>query len=84
MFSPLSIALDTRFFFLILRPLSSMLLFALLPHGNLGEPSTTPGILFAHCAFDVALSPPRFTSIAENLLQYLAPNCLITARKGWR
>jgi len=36
----LSIALDTLLFLLILRPLSSKLLFARLPHGNLGEPST--------------------------------------------
>ena len=36
----LSIALDTRLFLLILRPLSSTLLFARLPHGNLGEPNT--------------------------------------------
>jgi len=36
----LSIALDLRLFLLILRPLSSTLLFARLPHGNLGEPST--------------------------------------------
>jgi len=36
----LSIALDTHLFLLILRLLSSTLLFARLPHGNLGEPST--------------------------------------------
>jgi len=36
----LSIALDIRLFLLILRPLSSTLLFARLPHGNPGEPST--------------------------------------------
>jgi len=36
----LSIALDTRLFLLMLRPLSSTLLFARLPHGNLGEPNT--------------------------------------------
>jgi len=36
----LSITLDTHLFLLILRPLSSTLLFARLPHGNLGEPST--------------------------------------------
>jgi len=36
----ISIALDIRLFPLILRPLSSKLLFARLPHGNLGEPST--------------------------------------------
>jgi len=36
----LSIALYILLFLLILRPLSSMLLFARLPHGNLGEPST--------------------------------------------
>ena len=34
-----SITLDTHLFLLILRPLSSTLLFACLPHGNLGEPS---------------------------------------------
>ena len=37
----LSIALDIWFFLLILRPLSSKLLFLRLPHGNLGEPNTT-------------------------------------------
>jgi len=36
----LPIALDIRLFLLILRPLSSKLLCARLPHGNLGEPST--------------------------------------------
>ena len=36
----LSIALDIRFILLILRLLSSTLLFARLPNGNLGEPST--------------------------------------------
>ena len=36
----LPIALDIRLFLLILRPLSSTLLFARLLHGNLGEPST--------------------------------------------
>jgi len=36
----LSIALEIRLFLLILRPLSSKLLFARLPHGNLGEPNT--------------------------------------------
>jgi len=36
----LSIALDTHLFLLILWLLSSALLFARLPHGNLGEPST--------------------------------------------
>ena len=36
----LSIALDIRLFLLIIRLLSSKLLFARLPHGNLGEPST--------------------------------------------
>ena len=38
----LSIALDIRPFLPILRPLSSTLLFARLPHGNLGEPCTRP------------------------------------------
>jgi len=36
----ISIALDIRLFFLILRPLSSNLLFPRLPHGNLDEPNT--------------------------------------------
>jgi len=36
----LSIALDIRLFLLILRPLSSKLLYARLPLGNLSEPST--------------------------------------------
>jgi len=36
----LSIALDTHLFLLILQQLSSTLLFARLPRGNLGEPST--------------------------------------------
>ena len=36
----LSIGLDIRLFPLILRPLTSKLLFARLPHGNLGEPNT--------------------------------------------
>ena len=36
----LSIALDIRLFLLILRPLCSTLIFADLPHGNPGEPST--------------------------------------------
>jgi len=36
----LLIAFDIRLFLLILRPLSSKLLFARLPHGNLGEPNT--------------------------------------------
>ena len=36
----LSITLDIRLFILIFQPLSSKLLFARLPHGNLGEPST--------------------------------------------
>jgi len=36
----LSIALDIRLFLLILRPLSSTLFLARLPHGNLGDPST--------------------------------------------
>ena len=31
---------DIRLFLLILRPLSSKLLFLRLPHGNLGEPNT--------------------------------------------
>ena len=35
----LSIALDIRLFHLIIQPLSSKLLFARLPHGNLSEPS---------------------------------------------
>jgi len=54
----LSIAPDIRLFLLTLRPLDSKLLFDRLPHGNLGNPARS--ILFAHCVFDVALSPPRF------------------------
>jgi len=51
----LSIALDTRLFLLILRPLSSRLLFAGLPHGNLGEPSTRHNLRSLHiCCCPVA------------------------------
>ena len=54
----LSIAIDTRPFLLILWPLSSTLLFLVCHMAILVNPAR--GILFAHCAFDVVLLPPRF------------------------
>jgi len=33
----------------------------------------TPGILFAHCAFDVALSPPRFSAHWLRFASFLIP-----------
>jgi len=72
----LSIALDIRLFLLILHPLSSTLLFARVPGCRMAIlVNPARGILFAHCAFDVALSPPRFPAhsvplIALCLLSY--------------
>ena len=54
----LLIALDIRLFLLILRPLSSKLFWLVCHMAILVNP--TQSIRFAHCAFDVALSPPHF------------------------
>jgi len=56
----LTIALDMRLFLLILRQLSSTLLQLLLVCHMAILVNPARGILFAHCTFDVALSPPRF------------------------